>query len=52
MPNGPLALERWKDFAIALNTLSKSAGLGSPRFERVRDLGCLSCVVRAERLRT
>ena len=34
------------------NTLSKSVALGSPRFKRVRDLGCLSRVVCAGRLRT
>jgi hypothetical protein len=34
------------------NTLSKSVGLGSPRFKRVRDLGSLSYVVCAELLRT
>jgi hypothetical protein len=33
------------------NTLSRSVGLGSPRFKRVRDLGRLSSMVRAERLR-
>jgi hypothetical protein len=33
------------------NTLSKSAGLGSPWFKRVRDLGRLSSMVRAERIR-
>jgi hypothetical protein len=34
------------------NTLSKSLGLGSPRFKRVRDLGRLSRVMRAVRPRT
>jgi len=34
------------------NTLSKSVGLGPPRFKGVRDLDCLSRVVCAERPRT
>ena len=39
-------------FRYSSSTLSKSVGLGSPRFRRVRDLGCLFCAVRAGRLRT
>jgi hypothetical protein len=42
VPNGP---------RFSSNTLSKSAGLGSPRFKRGRDLGRLSSTVPAERLR-
>ena len=37
---------------VAANMLSKSVGLGSPRFKRVRDLGCLSRMVWAEHPRT
>ena len=38
-------------FAVAANTLSKSARLRSAKVDKVRDLGRLSCVVRAERRR-
>jgi hypothetical protein len=34
------------------HTLSKSVGLGPPWFKRVRDLGRLNSMVRAERPRT
>src|SRR5262249_11458500 len=44
----PLAAGRER---LLPHTLSKSVGLSSPRFKRVRDLGRLSCVLCAERLR-
>jgi len=37
---------------VAPNTLSKSVGLRPSWAKRVRDLGCPSSVVRAERFRT
>jgi hypothetical protein len=40
------------DFAVALNTLSKSAYLGPAQVRWVRDLGRLFRVMYAERRRT